>query len=96
MQTPPVVTTDYIYLRFISDRSIPESEFGTLQKDRSDQMQYWVDEITKLNKSKTLRTGFVAANNHYAGFGPATANGFRRMAGMPEVAWDEMKQRRLD
>jgi hypothetical protein len=35
----------------------------------------------------------VAANNHYAGFGPtATANSFRKMVGMKEAVWEEMKQ----
>jgi hypothetical protein len=37
----------------------------------------------------------VAANNHYAGFGPATANSFRRMVGLEEVVWEEMKQEKL-
>jgi hypothetical protein len=27
----------------------------------------------------------VAANNHYAGFGPGTANIFRKMVGVPEA-----------
>jgi hypothetical protein len=33
------------------------------------------------------RTKFVivAANNHYAGFGPATANSFRKMLGLKET-----------
>jgi hypothetical protein len=37
----------------------------------------------------------AAANNHYAGFGPATANSFRRMLGLKEAVWEEMKQNRL-
>jgi hypothetical protein len=37
----------------------------------------------------------VPANNHYAGFGPATANNFRKMLDVEEVVWDEMKQARL-
>ena len=31
----------------------------------------------------------VMANNHYAGFGPGTANVFRNMLGMPEAKWEE-------
>jgi hypothetical protein len=42
-----------------------------------------------------LNPGIVAANNHYAGFGPATANTFRKMLGMKEGVWEEMKQGRL-
>ncbi len=34
MRTPPIVTTDFLYVRFIGDRSIVESDFGKVQKDR--------------------------------------------------------------
>ena len=97
IQTPPIVTTDFIYLRFIGDRSIPEEEFGIIQKDRTNEMKYWASRIGKLSKEqdKQLKSGYVAANNHYAGFGPATADTFRRMVGLPEVKWDEKKQSSL-
>jgi hypothetical protein len=29
----------------------------------------------------------IAANNHYAGFGPGTSNLFRRMIGLSELLW---------
>ncbi|PWU78716.1 MAG: hypothetical protein DLM72_20940 [Candidatus Nitrosopolaris wilkensis] len=31
----------------------------------------------------------VTANNHYAGFGPGTANIFRNMLGLPEAKWED-------
>lgn len=96
IQTPPIVTTDFVYLRFIGDRSIPEEEFGRIQKDRDKEMNYWANHVNKLAKSKKLRIAIVAANNHYAGFGPATANMFRRLVGMEPVVWEEMKQATLD
>jgi len=96
IQTPPVVTTDFIYLRFIGGRSIDEKDFGTIQKDREKELQNWAKEINRLSSDKKLKSGFVPANNHYAGFGPSTANTFRKMIGMPEVAWEEKKQARLD
>ena len=34
IQSPRIVTTDYVYLRLIGDRSIKEDEFGKIQKDR--------------------------------------------------------------
>jgi hypothetical protein len=50
------------------------------------------EELDKLkNKAKFA---IMAANNHYASFGPATANSFRRMVG-PKVVWEEMEQKRL-
>jgi uncharacterized protein YecE (DUF72 family) len=93
IQTPPEVTTDFVYLRFIGDRSIDEKDFGRIQKDRAAEMARWA----KALRAATDKAKFaiVAANNHYAGFGPATANGFRKMLGLKEVVWDEMRQGRL-
>lgn len=31
----------------------------------------------------------IAANNHYAGFGPGTANLFRKMVGLSELSWED-------
>jgi len=33
----------------------------------------------------------VAANNHYAGYGPETSNIFREMLGLPRVVWGDQK-----
>jgi hypothetical protein len=60
-------------------------------------MQAWAKVVQRVkNREEELKFGIVAANNHYAGFGLATANGFRKMLSMKEVIWDEMKQARLD
>lgn len=34
LQTPPILTTDFLYLRFIGDRSIQEKDFGRIQLER--------------------------------------------------------------
>ena len=34
MQTPPIVSTDFLYIRFIDDRTIDPKDFGRIQKDR--------------------------------------------------------------
>lgn len=96
IRTPPVVTIDFIYLRFIGDRRIPEAEFGRIQKDRTREVQYWAGLIAKLSRHKKLKNGFVPANNHYAGFGPATANSFMGMLGIKQAVREEMKQSMLD
>jgi uncharacterized protein YecE (DUF72 family) len=96
IQTPPVVTTDFIYLRFIGDRSIDEKDFGMIQKDRIKEMEYWASIVKKAQKDdKNLKRGFVAANNHYASFGPGTANIFRKMLGLQEAVFEEKKQTTL-
>ena len=83
-----------VYLRLIGDRSIDEKDFGRIQKDRAKEMEQWAGLISRLPKK--VEFGVVAANNHYAGFGPATANIFREMVGMKPAVWDEMKQATLD
>jgi hypothetical protein len=43
------------------------------------------------NKKDKLNLAIVAANNHYAGFGPETANTFRKMLDLSEVTWNDVK-----
>ena len=47
IRTPPIVTSDFLYVRFIGDRSIDEKDFGRIQKDRILEMNKWAEEIKK-------------------------------------------------
>lgn len=88
IQSPPIVTTDFVYLRLIGDRSIKEENFGKIQKDREQEMTYWSDKFRTVQQDeKDVNIGILAANNHYAGFGAATANMFRVMNKLPSVEW---------
>lgn len=58
-------------------------------------MEYWAEQVIKAQQDKKLKIGIVAANNHYAGFGPGTANQFRKMLGMPEAEFKDEKQATL-
>jgi uncharacterized protein YecE (DUF72 family) len=90
IRAPPIVTTDFIYIRFIGDRSIDEKDFGKIQKDRVSEMRKWarrVNRVEEEEKNKQLNLAIVASNNHYAGFGPGTANMFRKMIGLSELSW---------
>jgi uncharacterized protein YecE (DUF72 family) len=92
LRTPPIVTTDFLYVRFIGDRSIDEKDFGQIQKDRVLEMKKWANQIRKVDtgmgkgKEKEVSLAMIAANNHYAGFGPGTVNIFRNMVGMSELS----------
>jgi hypothetical protein len=44
-----------------------------------------------LDEKYRINLAIVSANNHYAGFGPETANTFRKMMDLPEVTWKENK-----
>ena len=93
IQTTSELTSDFLYLRFIGDRSINEKDFGKVKKDRFKELKRWSDEVSRVKDR--AKFAIVAANNHYAGFGPATANSFRKMMGLKEVVWEEMEQKRL-
>jgi uncharacterized protein YecE (DUF72 family) len=78
--TPPIITTDFLHLRLIGDRSIDERDFGKIKKDRTREMQLWTNIIRDIEKNeKNVKNAILAANNHYAGFGPMTAKLFAGM-----------------
>jgi uncharacterized protein YecE (DUF72 family) len=98
LRTPPIVTTNFLYVRFIGDRSIDEKDFGKIQKDRVLEMKRWSKELKKVEKGeirgrrKEVNLAMIAANNHYAGFGPGTANLFRKMVELSELSWENRNQ----
>ena len=50
-------------------------------------------------QDERVNLAIIAANNHYAGFGPGTANIFRNMIGLPDAKWqanDEDVQEQRD
>ena len=89
IRTPPIVTTDFLYIRFIGDRTIQEKDFGKIQKDRVSEMKRWARSLKRAREERReINLAIVAANNHYAGFGPGTANTFRKMLDLSEVTWN--------
>lgn len=86
------ITSNYLYVRLIGDRSIPDSEFGKVTKDKEELILKWA---MKLKKIKDIPLAMVMTNNHYEGFGPSTANSLRMQLGMNELIWEEKKQKTL-
>jgi uncharacterized protein YecE (DUF72 family) len=88
--TPPIVTSDFVYLRLIGDRSIDEKDFGKIQKNRTKEIQRWVQEIKNVQKyDKSVLRAIISANNHYAGFGPTTVNTFREIMKIPQISLEQ-------
>ena len=52
-------------------------------------MQKWAENIKNVQEDEHVKLAIVAANNHYAGFGPGTVNMFRNMLALPEAKWEE-------
>ena len=92
IRTPAIVTSDFLYIRFIGDRTIQEKDFGKIQKDRVSEMKKWAGFVKRAREEQRdrLNLAIVGANNHYAGFGPGTANTFRKMLDLSEVTWNDV------
>ena len=64
--THPVVTSDFLYLRLIGDRSIQEKDFGRIQIDRVTEMQKWAENVKNAQQDEHIKLAIITANNHYA------------------------------
>ena len=73
LQTPPAVTSDFIYLRLIGDRRLNENQFGKIQIDRTEEIRNWANKMKEVKQNeRDVKIAIVAANNHYGGYGPGT------------------------
>lgn len=53
-------------------------------------MLNWANRLKEVQQyEKDVEFAMVAANNHYAGFGPETTNMFREMLGLRRVEWGD-------
>jgi len=83
LTTPAAVTADFIYLRFVGDRSI--TKFDRLQKDQTEVMKDSNETLREVGDS--VKQCYIFFNNHFAGFGPGSVNEFRRLMGLAELDW---------
>jgi uncharacterized protein YecE (DUF72 family) len=89
LKTPPIVTSDQIYIRFIGDRSINENDFGKIVKNRDKEVVEYIDNINKIQMNEGTKEHqiMISFNNHFAGFGPESANTFLKLVNGPEIDW---------
>ena len=85
LKTPPIKTSDHINIRFIGDRSIDDKDFGKIVKDRKKEMVEYIDILNKTTDLEDYQNIAIAFNNHYAGFGPQSANTFLKLMGRSEI-----------
>jgi uncharacterized protein YecE (DUF72 family) len=74
------ITADWTYIRWLGDRKGIEGITKTWNKtvvDWTAQLRSWVDFCDQTTKRGV--TVYAYANNHYAGFGPATVELFRNL-----------------
>jgi uncharacterized protein YecE (DUF72 family) len=74
------ITADFAYVRLLGDRRGIEALTTTWNKtvvDRTAELQSWVTVCEKIQKRGIPQ--YIYANNHYAGFSPATVELFRSL-----------------
>src|SRR5574339_71402 len=73
LATPPIITSDFVYMRLIGNRSFDDKNFGKIVFDRTAEMEVWSKILLVIqNKVKNVSMAIVSANNYYSGFGPAS------------------------
>jgi uncharacterized protein YecE (DUF72 family) len=88
LESPLVVTSNQVYIRFIGDRSISEVDFGNIVKDKRKEMLEYVKKVRDIqNENSNIRDILIAFNNHFAGFGPQSVNDFLKLMNMSEIDW---------
>jgi uncharacterized protein YecE (DUF72 family) len=87
LTTPATLTSDIVYLRLVGDRKL--TEFKETQRDQTETMQTWSKALESVAGS--VKERFVFFNNHFAGFGPASVNEFRRLMSLVELDWTNLK-----
>jgi len=91
LQTPPIVTSDFVYLRLIGDRRFAETQFGKIQIDRTEEIKDWTNKIKKVRQNgKNVTAAIVAVNNHYGGYGPGTVDIFREDMHMEKLSCENI------
>jgi len=65
IQTPPELTSDFVYLLFIGDMSINEKDFGTVQKDRLTELNRWSDSLGSIKNITKFAIVAAGASLHY-------------------------------
>jgi uncharacterized protein YecE (DUF72 family) len=71
------ITADFTYVRWLGDRKGIEAQTKVWDRvivDRRAELSEWAEILGKVHKRKIQI--FAYANNHYAGFGPATVETF--------------------
>jgi uncharacterized protein YecE (DUF72 family) len=63
LQTPPIVTSDFVYLRLIGDRRLSDDQFGKLQTDRTEEIRNWANKMKEVKQiDKDAKVGLVATS----------------------------------
>lgn len=80
-RTPPVVTSDRLYLRLFGDKSL-QPPYGAKRRDKADEIAYWAKRVR--DEGASAGRADIMMSKFLEGFAPASAASMCRMLGLPE------------
>ena len=86
------ITTDFVYMRLIGDRKLPEDVYDHKVRYQTETIQKWAKRVEQLKENKKVKFGYLLANNHLEGFAPSSANTLRTNLGLEELKFQDRKQ----
>jgi uncharacterized protein YecE (DUF72 family) len=92
VENPAPITTDFIYLRMIGDRELPEDVYDHKVRDNTETIQKWAKRVEKLKENNEIKIGYLLSNNHLEGFAPSTVNTLRANLGLEELKFKDKSQ----
>ena len=91
IRSPLIVTIDFLLIRFNGDRTIQEKDFGKIQKDCVSEMKNGLDFFRAVEQEQGKNSLVIVVKRSLAGFGPGTANIFRRLLDLSSAAWNNIQ-----
>lgn len=95
VDNPAPITTDFVYLRIIGDRTLPDDAYPQTVRDKSDVIQKWANRLDEIKNNSQVKFTLAFTNNHLEGFAPSSANTLRKFCGMPELEWKDTQQKTI-
>lgn len=92
VDNPAPITTDFVYLRLIGDRELPEDVYDHKVRDKTSTIKKWALRIDKIKNNKKIKIGYLLSNNHLEGFAPSSVNTLRVQLGLDELKFQDKRQ----
>lgn len=92
VENPAPITTDFVYVRLIGERNLPQDAYDHKMQDRTKVLEKWANKILKLDKNK-IKSTWIVLNNHLEGFAPSSARTMKRILGLRDIDFRDKRQK---
>jgi len=92
VENPAPITADFIYMRLIGDRTLPEDVYDHKVRDKTQTIQKWASRVDAIKGNKEIKAAYLLANNHLEGFAPESANTLGQMLGFERLSFQDKEQ----